>query len=279
MRSRAIERALFLSGICVLVGIVCLLLSHVVADRPLMEALLKDVGILLVSLGTISAVYEYLIRQQLLDDLVLRLQDIIDPDSRRLGVRAMYQSRDEKIRRGESIDNLIASTKTELFSVGLGLLAFVPERQALIKRRIQEGCRFRFLIFDATSSAAEALDRTLGAGNGELIDLIRAQTRFISNFHGELRRIGVGEQFEVRTYDTVPTFGMVEINRGLPNHLMVIEVNGFRAEGATCPGIALQEIEGGWSRFFRERAELLWETGTPIRTAAPVLSEGAGRMN
>lgn len=269
MGSRVFERAAFLSGICVLAGIILLLISYSLGPEPAAKAdlwpdLLRDLGIILASVGTISAVYELFIRRQLTEDLSQRLVALLDPDTRRLGISALYRSRDEKTLRGQSIDDLIKSTQKELLCAGLGLRSFVPERQALIRSRIKQGARFRFLIFDAESPTLETLDRSLGAGKGDLIAFVRNQTSSITNFRADLAAEGLAEGFEVRVYDAVPTFGLIEIDYGLATHRMIVEINGFRAEGAACPGFALLPNAEGWSGFFRERAGLLWDSAKPL---------------
>lgn len=132
----------------------------------MLPVLLRDIGVVLFSIGLISAAYELLIRQQLLEDLAGAVRAVLEPDNRRLGIVGLYRSRDEKSRGEHGVDDLISATRADMFCVGLGLLAFVPERQARLIERINDGCHFRFLMFDPESDAATVLDRSLGDGSG-----------------------------------------------------------------------------------------------------------------
>lgn len=264
MRTRALERATFLSIVCILLGVVALLVSFSGQEHHILSILTRDIGVLLMSLGLISALYETLIRRQLLQDLLDEVRIVLDPDTRRLGVEALYRGRDEKGNRGRSIDNLISETRHEMFCLGLGLLAFVPERQALLIERMQQGCRFKFLIFNTESDAAAILDLSLGYGNGNLLDFIRSQARFVLDFQKRLITLGLADRFEARVYDVVPTFGMIELDRGQKTCRLVVELYGYNAEGSVCPGFSLIDADEGWSSFFRERADHIWKNSKPL---------------
>jgi hypothetical protein len=129
---------------------------------------------------------------------------------------------------------------------------------------MEQGCRFRFLVFDVDSPAAEVLDRSLGFGNRDLLELIRIQTSYIRDFQIALSCRNLSDRLEVRVMDVVPTFGLIEIDPGLRQHRMLVEVNGYRAEGALCPGFELADRADGWCGFFRDRALELWDNAKPL---------------
>jgi uncharacterized protein DUF5919 len=267
---RAVERAIFLTLITLLAGVGFLLGSYApsVQTNVNLAPLFREVGIILVSIGLISGVYELLIRQQMVQDMTGMMKQLLDPDSKRLGIAALYQTRDDKIERGQGLEELIRSTQREMLCLGLGLLAFVPERKSLLRARMEQGCRFRFLLFDAESANASALDVSLGSGDGNLIGFIRTQTKYVREFQKELQEAQLLPQFEVRLYHAVPTFGMVEVDPKTLNNRMVIELYGFKAEGSVCPGASLIETDAGWCAFYRQRAELLWSTAKPLELEA-----------
>src|SRR5258708_5620235 len=142
--ARVLPYAVFVSIIVFLLGVIFLLMSHQV--RPVTGApnlsseILRDLGIVLCSIGLISMLYELLIRGQLIADYNNALREILDPDTKKLGVRALFRDRDDKTARGRSLDATLRVTRKEMFCLGLGFYQFLPEKKDLLLAKIREGC-------------------------------------------------------------------------------------------------------------------------------------------
>jgi hypothetical protein len=276
---RVLRDVVFVSIIVVLIGCVLLLESHVGVDKAgganLWSEIERDFGIILCSIGLISILYEMLIRRQLIADYSNALRDIIDPDTRRLGVSALFENRDDKTHRGRSIDALLRSTNKELLCVGLGFYQFLPEKRDLLLAKLREGCTFRFLIFDAGSETARALDKSLGYGNGSLVAFLHAQQNYFVEFLTLLEKEGVlKERFEVRVYDVVPTFGALHLDPKSARGRLIIELFGHRVEGAICPGVELMNLGSGWYTFYERQISELWDASPPLAAGPAARASG-----
>ena len=271
-RPRVLPYAVFVSIIVFLLGLIFLLVSHQVRPEVgpsnLASDILRDLGIVLCSIGLISVLYELLIRGQLIADYNNALQEILDPDTKKLGVRALFRDRDDKTARGRSLDAMLRLTRKEMFCLGLGFYQFLPEKRDLVLAKIREGCSFKFLIFNARSRNAKALDESLGNGNGSLIRFLEAQQAYFVEFIQLLADEGLGDRFEVRTYDPVPTFGALAVDPSAPDGFLIVELYGFGVEGAVCPGMELIPKGSHWHSFYERQLKELWRGAQPLQTGS-----------
>jgi len=269
--ARVLQQAVFISIIVFLIGVILLLISYQMrqpsSEATFLSEILRDLGIVLCSIGFISLLYEMLIRRQLLADYNNALQDILDPDTRKLGVRALFRDRDDKTLRGRSLDALLRSTRKEMLCLGLGFYQLIPEKRDLLLTKIREGCSFRFLIFDPTSKNAAALDESLGYGNGSLIKFLGAQQAYFIEFMKVLADEGLDGRFQVRTYEAVPTFGALAVDSSVPEGYLIVELYGAHVEGSVCPGIELVPRESAWYAFYDRQIAELWKVGQPLAPA------------
>ena|ERR1700688_4534181 len=276
---RALRDAVFLSIIVLLLGIIALSWSHfgdTTTSRSLLNEMARDLGIVLCSIGLISMLYELLIRRLLIADYNNALRELIDPDTRKLGVSALFRDREDKTMRGRSIDALLRSTRKEMICIGLGFYQFLPEKRDLLLAKLKEGCSFRFLIFDTESKNAAALDQSLGDGDSSLLTFLRAQRSYFDDFLSKLHSYGIAESnFQVRLYDSIPTFGALQLDRALPGGRMVIEFYGHRVEGAVCPGAEVTE-GSSWYTFYDRQMTALWGDGKALSVPAPAQAARTG---
>jgi uncharacterized protein DUF5919 len=277
--ARVLPYAAFVSVIVFLLGVILLLMSYQVRPQvgspTLPSEILRDLGIVLCSIGLISLLYELLIRGQLIADYNNSLQEILDPDTKKLGVRALFRDRDDKTTRGRSLDAMLRATRKEMFCLGLGFYQFLPEKRDLLLAKIREGCSFKFLIFDAKSRNAKALDESLGYGNGSLIRFLEAQQAYFADFMKLLADEGLGDRFELRTYDPVPTFGALAVDPSAPDGFLIVELYGCGVEGAVCPGMELVPKGSYWHAFYDRQLNELWRGAQPLPTGSARLADAS----
>lgn len=274
--TRLLRSAAFASIVVLLIGIILLLVDDILlldqflTEQSVSAQMLRELGLILCSIGIISILYETLIRRQLIKDYNAALVDILDPDSRRLGIGGIFLDRDDKVSRGRALDVLLRSARQEMFCFGLGFYEFLPERRDLLRAKLRDGCVFRFLMFDAESEAACALDQSLGLGNGSLIAFLQAQRRYFADLQSQLARDGVPPgRFQVRLYQSVPVFGGLCLDPGLPNCRMFVELYGSHVEGSTCPGLELFPKDNGWHNFYVRQMMELWDEAKPLTLSTP----------
>lgn len=257
-----LTNAIFLAIIAFLIGVVFIILSYN-ADRTtnFTSGLLRDFGILFGSVGVVSVLYETLIRRNLLNQYNDVLREIVDPDSRRLGIVALFH--DRTVSREYDPDYFIRHARRSIDILGIGLYTFVPEHQQRLLDKLREGCRLRCLIFDNQSPHAQMLEKSLGQ-NGQLLGFMGSQRNYFTAFIEEAKRQKLAEALEVRLYDLVPAWGLIAIDRDIPDGLMKIEVYGTKIEGSQCPGFVVANEYDGWYRFFSDQFQTIWDTAKPL---------------
>jgi hypothetical protein len=277
---RILHYAVLVSTIAFLVGVIFLLVSNQANVRgsppSLLSDIMRDLGVVLCSIGLISLLYEMLIRRQLINDYHSALQEILDPDTKKLGVSALFRDREDKTTRGRSLDALLRMARKEMLCLGLGFYQFLPEKRELLLAKVKEGCSFRFLIFNFKSKNATAFDESLGYANGSLIKFLEAQQAYFIDFIKTLADEGMADRFEVRTYDMVPTFGGLLIDGSMPDGSLIVELYGCRVEGAVCPGMELIPKGSNWYSFYERQMDELWRRGQPLLTDSAKGADAAG---
>lgn len=271
-KTLVLHYAVFVSIIVFLIGVILLMISYELrqpSSHPtFLSEILRDLGIVLCSIGLISLLYEVLIRRQLISDYNNALQDILDPDAKKLGVRALFRDREDKTARGRSLDALLRATRKEMLCLGLGFYQFLPEKRDLLLTKIREGCSFGFLIFDPKCRNAAALDESLGYGNESLLNFLHAQQAYFIEFMSALAHEGLEGRLQVKTYDAVPTFGAIALDRSAPEGYLIVELYGAQVEGAICPGMELVPKGSAWYAFYDRQISEFWRVGRPLVTAS-----------
>ncbi len=264
----ALKNAIFMCIIITLLGILLLLFSIYLSEKHaphIATEILRDLGILSCSIGLISIAYESLIRKQLLEDYNDLIRTVLDPDSRRLGVVHLFRNRAEKHRKGWLPEVLLRAANDEVLCLGLGLVNFIPEEKELIRQKVTQGCRFRFLIYDVEDTEAGALDETLGYANNSLIKYLTPSAGAFVEFHESLLKAGIPrDRFDVRKYKIVPPWGIIATDPKRSSGRLYVEINAHGVEGSACPGFALEKTVDGWFEFFEAQYESIWDKATPL---------------
>jgi hypothetical protein len=229
-----------------------------------------EIGIAAASGGIVGFIYEHLIRRDLLEQVRHQLQDIVDADSRRLGITAIYDSRTDKQRR-VTLRGLIQSAERELVFLGIGLGPIINEHGDDLDRIMARGCRVKFLIFDLHAGPAAVLEASLG--KGDLIDNLRGSFGSALAMDRKCKTPGC---FELRLFDVVPTFGAIAIDRTEANGRIYVELNCFRSPGDQCPGFELAKLPSGLFHNYNRQITDLWQAARPAQSAdAPKSAESA----
>lgn len=243
------------------IGIALLIAVHQRDERFWLEVG-RDFGITLCSIGVLSIVYEAFIRKQLIRDVETALPAIVNPDASRLGITAIFASRSE---RRTPLAELLRSAQRDVLLYGLALYNFAFENRDIVRDSvITRHCRVRVLLFDVESPYGEAMEASLGTV-GALVAVTNQTTEAFRKLQDELRGRGIGpERFEVRVYQTVPTFGMIALDADEPYGRIFVEWNGIDVEGQQCPGLELRHSTSTPFRFFLKQAERVWDSAVPL---------------
>ncbi len=226
----------------------------------------RDFGVTFCLLGLVSIVYETVIREQLIEEIMRRLivtvNSIVNTDATRLGIVAIYADRSE---RRTPLGDVLRSAHGEILLYGLALYNLAFEYRNVVRDlALTKSRRIRVLIFNIESPYAPAMEASLGT-MGALVNVTRETTNAFRALQHELRNAGVSpELFEVRAYDTVPTFGMIAIDPKSDGGRIYVEWNGVDVEGQQCPGLELVRSGSTPYRFFNDQVERIWSSARAL---------------
>jgi len=268
------------SALGVAVGVILILVARgIEAPNTFWAEVTRDFGVTFCLLGLVSIIYETVIREQLIDEIMRRLSvivnSIINTDATRLGIKSIFADRSE---RRTPLADVLRGAQSELVLYGLALYNLAFENRTVLKDiAMTRHRRIRVLLFNIESPFAPAMEASLGTV-GELVNVTKGTTNAFVTLQRELRSANVGaEIFEVRAYDTVPTFGLIGIDPALDGGRIFVEWNGVDVEGQECPGLELVRSGSSPYRFFNEQVERVWASAKTLDeppVSAPV-GEGA----
>ena len=230
----------------------------------------RDFGITLCSIGILSIVYEAFIRKQLIADVERALPAIVNPDASRLGITSIFGTRSE---RRMPLAELLRSAQRDVLLYGLALYNFAFENRDIVRELVvMKHCKVRVLLFDVESPYGAAMEASLGT-LGALLAVTNQTTEAFRKLQDEMRQQGIGpELFEVRVYQTVPTFGMIALDAGERYGRIFVEWNGVDVEGQQCPGLELRHSTSAPFLFFTKQVETVWAKGVTLVPASQLRS-------
>lgn len=242
-----------LSSLLGLAGLITIgVAQRALPDQAWLRGFMIEIGSAAASGGIVGFVYEHLIRRDLLDQVRRELAEIVDPDSRRLGIGAIYDSRTDKTRR-VALRSLIQGAGKELMFVGVGLGPVMSEHSDDLDQAMARGCAVRFLLFDLCDGPAAVLEASLG--KGDLIQNLTGSFASAMLFEQDHRP---GRSFELRLFGVVPTFGAIAVDRSEGDGRIYVELNCFGSSGDQCPGFALDKRPGGLFHTYDRQISALW---------------------
>jgi hypothetical protein len=251
------------------VGLGLLSTGLIEAIPELVRKIATELGVTVTAAAVVSFVYENMLRSYMLEDCKAILAGIVNADAGRLGIRAIFASRQEKMGRGGYLlGDLIVQAETELLIFGLALYDVIHEQQETLEKILrQDRSVVKLLLFNASAESALVLEASLG--NGRLVATVQNASLAINDLRRRLLRDNPKLKLEVRCYSVVPAFGALLIDRSVPSGRMIVELFGFNAPGAACPGLDLQRVPGGLWDFYARQIDFFWNQAVPLRLDEP----------
>jgi Domain of unknown function (DUF5919) len=247
-----VRLTVIISGAMILIGLLLIVSSNLPQfDKDSWpQRSFIEIGIALLSAGTVGFAYDSLVRGDFLAQIKDQLITIIDADARRLGITEIYGDRSDKIRRMQ-LHELIEKAKSEIIFVGLGLNITMTQYERHLEAAIARNVKIRMLIFDLESQNAMVLEHSLGTGYliNDLKSAFDAVLRFAAKYPNAV---------ELRKFHIVPPFGAIAIDRDQHDGFLIVELYCYNSLGFECPGMRLEKKAGGlFSAYDRQITDLL----------------------
>lgn len=122
---------------------------------------IKEFSLLISMIGVVSLGYELFLRELTFNEYKEALQEIVNPDAVRLGVRGIYKNRSE-LGSAFTFEKLFKDVKKEIFIGGSSLLSISTGSRDLLREKVLSGINVKMLIMDPNSEVVELITRQIG---------------------------------------------------------------------------------------------------------------------
>lgn len=235
-----------------IIGLLLIIAGEVVSP-PLAAHLVRDLGISFLVAAIVGFGVDLYTRLEGED----RLRRILTPDGiRNLGIKEIFADR-LKLDFLGYIKATEPGCEIRLLGISMNRLASL-EAQAVLKNKLQNNCRIRLLLLDA--SANEELERRALAEGMEDIEYFKQEVVRWNQFHrGFVHSLPpqIQERIELRQYRSSPDYFIVDNDR-----TMLLGFYLLSHRGEDVPHIEMEVKRGGAYAPFREHFERLWERST-----------------
>jgi hypothetical protein len=267
---------------------VIFILSAAIAEEQrwgfLAIAALRDIGLLLATTGTISFLYELILRREIVDEIMERTESqtlwlrthlsseivaqvatIVNPLTA-YGVKNFHVNRDQL----PKIPEQLGPARDEIFAVGLSLGSLVLDHRQLLEEKATCGCRVRLLMMNPRANGTPNPIIEKMAVN---IDSPKYDTELNSRLETtkewilRLRRAHpeIAAKIEARVYDYVPTLAILMVDAASEYGKVTVELYPFGRGAIDRPSIEF-EFKGDSSLYRRIYTYYLrlWDNSKPL---------------
>lgn len=281
------DRVMFLALVIFGVGMTAYISADMFLDKhSIWLHPAKEFSLLISMIGVVSLGYELFLRELTFNEYKDALQEIVNPDAVRLGVRGIYKNRSE-LGHAHNFEDLFRNVKKEIFIGGSSLLSISTGSRDLLKQKIMQGIHVRLLVMDPDSEVVEIITRQIG-GKATFLNEIKTSLLLFQKLEEELGDIKSPNKgkFQVHTYKTIPSHSFISIDPSDLTGLIIADIGPYLGKSHQRPSMLLTPKRGGLFEQYQELAEIMWHESRPVlsssvagaeeRTRALVLASGSG---
>ncbi|QPJ60533.1 MAG: hypothetical protein G3M70_00960 [Candidatus Nitronauta litoralis] len=246
----------------------------------------KEFSLLISMIGVVSLGYELFLRELTFNEYKEALQEIVNPDAVRLGIRGIYKNRSE-LAHAHNFEDLFRHVKKEIFIGGSSLLSISTGSRDLIREKVLAGIRVRLLVMDPDSEVVEIITRQIG-GKATFLNEIKTSLLLFQKLEEELDEIkapGKGT-LEVHTYKTIPSHSFISVDAHDPGGIIIADIGPYLGKSHQRPSMMLVRKRGALFDQYENLANAMWEESHPVitqltigttkKTKASVFASGIG---
>jgi hypothetical protein len=193
--------------------------------------------------------------QQEVDERLEKIELHLNKDS-----KAMFLTRAEMNLR-EPMDAFIRQS-SDLFLCGISLIATVQGYRGLLREKVKQGARLRFLVLDPESPDVVGISDMWHRPQDHLANDIRGTLADLAVLRGIAESAKTGS-VAVRLLTSQPTFSFALRNVGKPDSVLRAELRGGGMEVMTRPGWELRPLDSPWYERLVGACERLWNSSKP----------------
>ncbi|PIR00691.1 MAG: hypothetical protein COV66_05325 [Nitrospinae bacterium CG11_big_fil_rev_8_21_14_0_20_45_15] len=273
------DRIVFLAAAIFVIGAFAYITSgQVLSHDSIWLHPLKEFALLLSLIGVVSLGYELFLRELTFNEYKEALQELMNPDAVRLGIKGIYKNRSE-LGQSTSFDELFQHVKHEIFIGGSSLLSISTASRELLKAKILEGVNVRLLLMDPDSPVVDLIVKQ-GGGRATFINEIKTSLLLLQKLQVELNDLEGRPKkglLEVNTYSVIPSHSFISVDNDEPDGLIIADIGPYLGRSLPRPSMIVAKKKNGMYDYWSEMNQLMWDDSSPINLENPNLLETGTR--
>ena len=269
------DRIAFLALSIFVVGAALYMLStQIFAPDSIWLHPVKEFSLLIAMIGVVSLGYELFIRELTFNEYKDALQEIINPDAVRLGIRGIYKNRSE-LGNAHSFEDLFRDVKHEIFIGGSSLLSISTASRELIREKILAGVDVRLLLMDPQSPVVDLIT-SQASGKATFINEIKTSILLLQKLQDELEIVQspAKGKFLVHVYRTIPSHSFISLDAEERHGLIIADIGPYLGRNHQRPSLLLGNRKHGLYDHYRDLNEAMWQES---KTLEPEIHPSSGR--
>jgi hypothetical protein len=258
------ERILFLAVTIFVLGAVAYITSGTLMSPDSMWLHpIKEFALLISMIGVASLGYELFLRELTFNEYKEALQEIVNSDAARLGIKGIYKSRSE-LGRAHSFEKLFRGVQGEIFIGGTSLLSISTNSRELLKERVLRGITVKLLLMNPYSPAAKMIDQQ-GGDRSTFINEVKTSLLLLEKLLNEIeqeppRPKDVRGQFLVHLYDEIPSHSFISLDAGQPWGMVIADIGPYLGRNTPRPSMVVVNKKDGLYDYWTEMNNAMWAT-------------------
>ncbi len=260
------ERIIFLALIIFLVGASAYIAAgKLFSPDSIWLHPVKEFSLLLSLIGVVSVGYEVFLRELTFREYKQALQEIVNPDGVRLGIKRVFKNRSE-LGQSVSFEELFGKTNHEIFIGGTSLLSISTSSRELLKEKVLAGVTVRLLLMNPESPVVELITKQ-GGGKPTLLNEIKTSLLLLQKVYYEIdTEPGYPHRGKliVHTYDTIPSHSFISLDRNEPHGLIIADIGPYLGRNTARPSMLVTKKKHGIYDYWLEMSDIMWVDSRPV---------------
>lgn len=229
---------------------------------------LREFSLLLSLIGVVSLAYEIFLRELSFNEYKAALEEIVNPDAVRLGIKGLYKNRSE-LGRAYSFETLFKDVKREIFIGGTSLLSIATSSRELIKEQVLKGVDVRLLLMDPDSQVVDFIAHQ-GRGKPTFKNEIRTSLLLLQKLQDELD--GETEapkkgKLQIHVYSVIPSHSFIAVDADGPRSygLIIADIGPYLGRNMPRPSMVVINKRNGLYEYWQELNRAMWQESKSVQ--------------
>ncbi|UCD11078.1 MAG: hypothetical protein JSU88_10505 [Nitrospinaceae bacterium] len=225
----------------------------------------KEFALLISLIGVVSLGYELFLREMTFREYKDALQEIVNPDAVRLGIKGFYKNRSE-LGQASTFEQLFKKVNREIFIGGSSLLSISTASRELLKEKVRAGVTVRLLLMNPDSPVVELITKQ-GGGKATFLNEIKTSLLLLQKIYHEIEGEGgllAAGKLIVHTYDIIPSHSFISLDPGDRGGMIIADIGPYLGRSTPRPSMVVINKKEGMYEYWQEMNALMWEASQPV---------------